>query len=543
MWALKASYVLIILDITFVAPASTSVCHLSGVDVADIVSEEKEACEIVEETALNVELLQHRHELVGAHDLRMSDLKQKLEQEHKNTHAIPAGFFESFSQAESTYTTEGLDSYKTRAGTDPTQDYGFLQSRALPEFKEEQSPHHNIEQLHSAWFHESLSGGPAAAWQTHFPAIKTSVVGNHVEENPWIRTQGIASLDWIQQYLPMPSSKHESSLQQASWFDNFVEQIDGFGRQKQPTEQDGRWYQDGWEERSVNTTLTCNTPGCCNSSMLTLFDAKTEDASHCRLSVFVHPTDYDQNDEREYIEFLKVNEQLVMNNFSPQARGCLESTVPEPLYPWVNALDVDKVVDTNGGVVIHAKNSLYVDECPTRDGNLLSAVAIATCMVRKKQSLLEAPPPPAQNQYISSEMLVCKDPGCTAETTLIATPRDVTGKKLTCTMDIMLFHTDFDGADEQVEFIEVGGCTVATNLTNGMNPCNIASSASATTNLTNGSNLVQIEQSIVIISNYDVTALAENSGMIQVRGKINDMVDDCPYQENLLAANVTIRCL
>lgn len=463
-------------------------------------------------------------------------LRSAAAQKQRATVTIPSGFFGDFSEAESTYTTEGLDASSSnpigsaawKYGREPTQDM-------------EGDPFANPELFKSQWFHESVSGGPAESWHADYPSLEATEAGNHEKQTPDFSPGS----SWVQDYKPMvkPSKAFPQfdapadGPSQAVWFDNSLQQIDGFGRSRMPDERDGRWYLSrGWQERSVNTTITCKEPGCTGQADLHLFDGKAEEATLCRLSIHVHPTDYDVDDEREYIESWRVNNQTAVRQCSPKARGCLKADAPVPLFPCISSLNVDKVVDSSGKITIEGKNSHFVDECP-HQGNLLSGVAIATCMVRNKSAAEESTDTVTPESFFDMSTLSCQEPGCTASTSVAVMSRsgrkDTDGKKLKCTMNVSVIQTDFDVPEEHIVFIEVAGKNVTSAPLNpGKNPCNL---------MTEGQNVTQADRVYTALLNYDVTNLIQ-TGLLSVKGKISDMVDDCAFQGDMFHANVSVLC-
>jgi hypothetical protein len=443
----------------------------------------------------------------------------------KAKNPLPSAWFGDFSQAESTYSSEGLDAgtqnpeWAVKFGRDPSIEPAYP----------------NTEVFNSDWFHESQSGGPKAAWQTNYPSLTSSIAGNRGNgENPWRQTPS----GWVQDYRPMTNGNAGPSS--ADWFDNSVREVDGFGRAMHPGDGDGEQLI-MWKERSVNTTLTCKEPGCTARSSLQLFNTATEEATRCSLSIVIHPTDYDDDWSHEHVEFWKVNGFIATRECNPRARGC-NSTAERPLYPCLNAFNVDKVVNGAGTLVIEGKNSIMVDECP-HENNLLSGVALATCMVRNKT----APPPVKKeaalftmNDLHGKAKLKCNKPGCTAETMVYFSPAiALNGGK--CTMNVSVHQTDFDdalGLPEQIDFIQVEGTNVTTApLQPGKNPCNLGYK---------GTNATAADLIFAAVKSYDVTELVKKShplGALKVTGKISNQVDECGYDGNLLNGNVTVTCV
>lgn len=281
-----------------------------------------------------------------------------------------AGWFGNFNHQESTYTEEGMNAELRVKGE--VLDHGWSNGYTYP-FR-------NPEALGNEFFHESPSAGFVDAWQTHYPAVSGSVVGGReVKNQPWRYTPE----GWVQDYLP----SYASDPRDASWFDTSVSQLDGYGRQRLPDEGRGRRYEDylgdPWIERAVNTTIQCSAKGCSANTTLQPFNPTSEEAAHCMMNMFVHATDFDDDWSNEAIENLQVNNYLVKAECDPMARGC-NSTAARPLYSCLRAFPVDSLMDATGTLFIKAKLSKLVDECPY-NGNLLSGVVMASCLVRPKQ--------------------------------------------------------------------------------------------------------------------------------------------------------------
>jgi hypothetical protein len=447
----------------------------------------------------------------------------------KSKGPIPSGWFGDFSQDESTYTASGLNAYHD----DPAFDVEYGRDPSIA------SPSQNSQVLDSKFFHESQSGGPKEAWQTHYPSVRGSIAGNHMHENPWRYTAS----GWKQEYVPVTDDVTDMSPTAMSpmWFDSSVRQIDGYGRQQTPSSADGRLYADGWLERSVNTTVTCKDIGCVGRASLRMYDATHEEARLCKLAIYIHPTDYDDDYSREHVKYWKVNGYIAARQCNPRVRGC-NHTADLPLYPCVNQYTVDRIIDGNGTVVIEGENTHMVDECPI-NGNLLSAVAIGTCMVRNKTAPVK-PKNKTDAVALMAEangeaVLKCAEPGCKAEAKVHFNPAlALNGGK--CTMTVNVTQTDYDdhlGRPEEVEYIAVGGKNITTKpVQPGKNPCNIAYS---------GNKLTDAEKFFEAVKSYDVTEMAKTShpaGTLKVSGKISPQVDECGHEGNLFYATVVVNC-
>lgn len=240
------------------------------------------------------------------------------------------------------------------------------------------------------WYHESRSGGPNAAWQTHYPDMTAGVATRAARIGPWsIRANG----QWEQAYLTSDEHKYANDQSNplridkgtgklaAGWFDNSIDQVDGFGRRKYPTEGSPRWYMGNWQERRLNATLKCNKPGCMAKASLKAFDSKKERAAHCRLSIAVKATSYNGTNRSKVVEWISVNGANVSANCYNGAPAC-NKTGPPAMEWCVSELILDRLLPANGSLEVTAKISPEVDKetCPYK-GSLLYAVPTVMCMV------------------------------------------------------------------------------------------------------------------------------------------------------------------
>jgi len=455
---------------------------------------------------------------------------------------MSSGWFGDFSWGESTYSDEGVDASKDYPG------WSVAQGRD-PSVS---SSYHDEEILSKDFFHESESGGPDGAWQTHFPAAESlrvpatgliDGVGRHLSpfdaggENNWVYTPS----GWIQDYSPPVEQGEVGGKHLAAWFDSSIRQIDRLGRQSMPTagtarSYSNRSYLNGWSERSVNTSITCKTPGCSGSSSLQLFDPATEEGQLCGISIFVHATDYDDDWSKEHIEYWKVNGAIASRQCNPRARGC-NSTAARPLYPCVNTLNVDSLVNTAGTVVVEGKNTALVDDCPD-NGNLLSAVAIGTCLVRTRTTTTTTTVPTAldPSRHVTG-LLKCDTPGCTGETDLHFVPA-IALNGGTCSMSVNVTQTDYDDGPGEAVFFTVAGKNMTDSpVQPGNNPC---------TSEYQGTVLAQADRVFSAVSKFDVTDLVKTThplGTLKVTGTITPLVDECGYEGNLLYATLSLDCI
>jgi hypothetical protein len=455
----------------------------------------------------------------------------------KHRDPLPAGWFGAFSEGESTYTTMGDDAsrdnpmWETKYGKDPvmedTQDSD--ETKAFP----------------ARFFHESESGGYIDAWQTHFPTIKGNFAGNRGGQgNSWRNTP----MGWRQDYTHTQVNLNKGGPIQAAWFDNQVHQQDGFGRNMQPAEKDGKRYNEDvmwmWKERAINTTITCDEPGCTARASLAVYKGYNgEEATNCRLSFLAHPTDYDDDWSREHLEFIKVNDYIVSRECNPRVRGC-NSTAELPLYPCLNGMEIDKLMDENGVIAVEAKNTMMVDECPYEGNggkNLLAGVVVVNCMVRNKTWHETTPPPTyaAIDPQICEGVVKCSTPGCTGEERVACSPALALNGG-TCKMNISVRQTDYDddlGLPEQIDFFQVEDVNITdAPVQPGKNPCN---------DQYKDNPLPESELWFDAVTDKDVTELMQISrplGYVKVVGKNSAQVDECGYKGNILYAKVKILC-
>lgn len=447
-----------------------------------------------------------------------------------------ATWFGEFAQAESTY-TDDLPSRETNP------DVVFADGWT-PRYKTNKGAGEA-----AARFHESPSAGDGQAWQTHFPALGASVSGDRSKDGVWYIDGGG---EWMQDYKSMPLAKTPHTSRHlrtdASWFDSSVAQYDGFGREKMPGPSSAKRLA-GWAEKSVNTTLTCEKPGCNGSAALQAFDASTEQAKNCRLSFHVHPTDFDDRHSGERLVFIHVNNAAVNTDCFPDANGCADETLgdvnPKSLFPCVLGLPVDHLMNFSTGLLtISAGISDVVDECPY-SGNMLSAVPMVTCMVAPMPLAAAAAPVPVMPVPLQATgvgdsvvkcfetPLQCPERNCTAESSVIFPM--VNGESLDgCRANLTFMQTDFDGDEGSIELINfatVGNETLGTDLPPGKNPCKSKFA---------GTPLSEVEMEYAAVTDKSIEA-AQN-GVFNFRAKISELVDECASEGYLLNGKAKVCC-
>lgn len=440
-----------------------------------------------------------------------------------------SGWFGDFSEGESSFNAEGVND---RLDENPERGVRDGMDPLSREY-----PLDNERTRGSRFFHESPSAGWYDAWQTHFPAPDA---GSH---NPWRETPGTWDPQgWKQDAVPSylaefnPLTGERTGV--ARWFDASVLNYDSYGRRMLPSARSGARYTaaGGWQERAVNTSFGCDTPGCNTSASLQAFNPSTEQAKRCSLNVGVHPTDYDDEYSYEVVEHITVNGFAARKACNPHARGC-NASAWRPIHQCVSGLPVDHLVEPTGTLVIEGKNSIKVDECAYNQ-HLLSMVAVVTCMVRPLPALgatnTPARPPMIVDQTVP---LRCKRPGCTASATLYFSPY-YAAHGGSCHLTITFNATDFDGtdhADEAIEYVSLEGTNISTNVRPGVNPC-----------LARMEGRPQPNTTISVIGNLDVTsqvmAALPQPGTLDIAAKLSDFVDECAKDGYLLNGQARFTC-
>ncbi|CAE7334939.1 unnamed protein product [Symbiodinium sp. CCMP2456] len=242
-------------------------------------------------------------------------------------------------------------------------------------------------------FAETPSAGSKEAWQTFWPG-SASVPTNRIGPKPsWV----YSNTEFMQPYTTSGEGVPRQGLKAARWFDNSVLQYNGMGQPQLPPFGVGARLVESsaastsWVQRAVNTSLLCKEAGCTATSKLQVFDPRQEEAQLCRLTIEVHPTDYDNLWSKEFVRIWKINEHLATARCDPHALGC-NASAWRPLVPCLQDLNVDHLLAETGSLLIEGSINKMVDECPYH-GYLLNGVAVVTCMARKKvaEKALAAP--------------------------------------------------------------------------------------------------------------------------------------------------------
>jgi len=364
-----------------------------------------------------------------------------------------------------------------------------------------------------------------------------SDIGDDVFNNRWRETpEGL-----VQNY-----NGFKIGMQGPEWFDSSALNYDGYGREVLPYPETPKRFLDAagqaWVERAVNTTVACPSIGCVANATLAVFDRAKEEARNCRINIGVHPTDFDNDWSRENIEVWTLNGYVVRATCDPRAQGCNNAKWRQ-LYSCLSEFPVDHLMNSDGTLLVEGKLSKMVDECPY-NGNLLSGVATVTCLVRSRESESREEDLGADanlgmaSTTFGGGRLHCSSPGCTAIGSVRVDPQ-IAMLGGTCLMNISVAQTDFDdglGAPEEVEFVSVEGVgNVVSHMKPGYNPC-----ASAL----GGKPLSEEDRNFTLLVDYNVTeqVLAPPAGVVRLKGKISEHVDECASDGSLFDAYVSIHC-
>lgn len=441
----------------------------------------------------------------------------------------PAGWFGGFSEHESTYSRDAdgvLDDnperaamYRPAIGTPSILSGGT--DNGLPDH----------------WFHESPSGGPNAAWQTHYPAL-SDVTGTWSDMRsrlggrlPWLKTPGGR---WQQVYEPpLPVfAKTKSMAKDASWFDTRVDDYDAFGRNREPRHRSARRYLNWKQIGPKNCTLECKKPGCDASCKIDIYKPPVAE-TRCTMSFGVHPTDFDDEACEENVEWVRVNNETVTTHCDPGTRGCMPpaATNTSVLFACVREMDVTNEVKIGqGSLTVAAKISRLVDECPLANGALLSGVATVTCWVLDMPKVTTTTTTTTHLINPNKCPLQCKPCGCVATCSITLEPIENKGHK--CLLGISVRQTDFESPEELVEWITVDNKTVKTQCKPGKNPCLERKKATDTF----------IHDAFPCVKGHDVTNLIVANQTIEVSAKISEVVDECPSNGYYLDGFAEVIC-
>lgn len=129
----------------------------------------------------------------------------------------------------------------------------------------------------------------------------------------------------------------------------------------------------------------------------------------------------------------------------------------------------------------------------------------------------------------TNSTLTCKDPGCTAHSSLKAPFDPKTEMAKNCKLTVAFHPTDFDDqySGEQVEWVQVNSKQVSSNCRPMHHGCNATASRPL----------------LPCVQDVPVDMLMKDSGAVTVSAKINALVDECPYKGNLLSGVPMLTCL
>jgi len=470
---------------------------------------------------------------------------------------VDPSFFDSFSDAESTFDADGQSE----------------DAQAKKPSVEVADPLPTIEP--PQWFVESESAGPKQAWQTYDALTEDAswrAAAPEWEEKEYGRVE--------QSWNPLDSKEngntaHSLPGKDPAWFNVEADQYDWFGRPRAPTPASASFYLE-WSQVSRTADLSCGPPGCVANTSLEAFQhASDMEYKMCTLSLFVHATDFDDAYNVEKIEWIVINGKEALRDFSPRApKGCeindnltgsldsdlvanesiallnvkgsrsdhrrIRNSSELPLFPCIRDMPLEGLVGADGKLHVSGKISPAVDECPV-NGNHFSGVVTVTCFARATTTLpptttttTEPVKVAVQREFKTrdSARVACKAPGCSATATLSVDSFNLTSRK--CGLTLRINQTDFDeqdGSAEHLEWIKVNSKTVATNVKPGKNPCKEAVDA--------GSN--RTSEVFVALNEEDVTD-AIKEGVLSVEVKITDMVDECAVENYLLDGQAEVAC-
>lgn len=394
-------------------------------------------------------------------------------------------------------------------------------------------------------FHQSPSASYHQAWQTHYPPLTGGVFSHGAHPGQWYKN---SVGNWVEAYNPQKII-HSGPGTPADWFDNSVNQVDGFGRPKSPHGPDLVFKTDStWVKRTSNTTFACGSPGCIAKAAFSVYNPQNEHARNCKLSLGIHPTDYDDVWSNERVEYLMANGKVLTRDCTPHASGCKlgpDASIQNGLYYCLHVLDVDTVIDKQGSLKLSGKISPSVDECP-HEGNYLHAVATVTCMVQAITTTTTTTTKVAQSQItIQTQQrqqhyevgFKCAGAGCTATSLIFIVP-DANFSSRTCKLTVDIMQTDYDSAFEKIEVVEFQGTNLTTNVSPGLNPCS---------NENKSHPLSDSSKRYRLIDRVDVTQqvlkdFKERSVPLKLMLKNTETVDECAHKGYLLYGNATLQC-
>lgn len=286
-----------------------------------------------------------------------------------------AAWFGDFDQGESTFSQQGISGRYDEIGGWDVDYYNPYSGTSGSESEE--------------WFVESPSEGSKKTWQTFYPALSSSVIGNDQTTGSWRSTPE----GYVQDYVPstlITEKAGGAGQRPAEWFDSNVLQKDGFGRDQMPYPGTAERLIDetpSWFERAVNTTFSCNGTSCVAWSGLQAYNSMGESAFGCKVNVWVHPRSNVANGAK-VMDTLTVNDMEVATAcYSPIVpSGCRSAKSSKSLlYPCASEINVGALFKNNNGqLTIRGQLGKGVTKCPEDNFVVLDGVVSVTCMIQNK---------------------------------------------------------------------------------------------------------------------------------------------------------------
>jgi len=454
-------------------------------------------------------------------DRRSHVVDKQVETRQHEPH--PPEWFGGFSDSESTYNPYSGEENKGLAERFDDPDVGFYPS------SDKDTPLSVPLAKSRRWFEETASAGNRQAWQTYYPDIEDPT---NEDAPPWRSSEkGGFEQDYFSPQAAMEGGGMNNK--KAGWFERNVGNYDSFGRPVSPGLNSPRRRVE-WSSSLHNSTFSCKDPGCIANSSLEIKGKDGEQLESCKLSIHIHPTDFDDEYSREYVELLSLNGRSMKERCFPKAHGC-NGINGQELVPCLKDFPLDGLLGSDKKLSISGRLSPMVDECPF-DGNLLSGIIRVDCLVRPPWLApvkMSAPQqwgrviqPQATN---GTAMLQCRRPGCTANASIQVVNKSANA---TCKLTFIVNQTDFDGdlkSVEEIEWVKLNGNVTLQHKSPGKNPCKHR----------NGTEVLRVPH--VLLNGTDVTQEVAD-GFLEISAKISHMVDECGSNGFLLDALATVVC-
>jgi len=129
----------------------------------------------------------------------------------------------------------------------------------------------------------------------------------------------------------------------------------------------------------------------------------------------------------------------------------------------------------------------------------------------------------------ASVALTCRLPGCTAHSSLVAPFDSKLEMHKDCKLTVKFHPTDFDDqySGEMIEWVQLNSVQVQS----GCHP------------LAHGCNNTMWRPLMTCVHAAPIDLVIPENGEIKISAKIPEVVDECPYQGNLLSGMATLSCL